>query len=74
MIYALNPNRNISISSPAELVDEQHPRKYLPFRWPEFISNLRANRHRIRDKLALDFVKITETGKPALEFAKIPEA
>ncbi|CAM6114195.1 unnamed protein product [Calypogeia fissa] len=58
MIYALNPNKYINISSPDELVDAQHPRRYRPFTWPDFIANLRANRHRIRDKLALDFVKI----------------
>lgn len=58
MIYALNPNRNIYISCPPELVDAKHPRRYRPFTWPDFIANLRANRHRIRDKLALDFVKI----------------
>ncbi|BBN06940.1 protein MpDOXC22 [Marchantia polymorpha subsp. ruderalis] len=58
VIYALNPPSNILVSAPEELVDEEHPRKFRDFAWPDYIHNMRSNRHRIRDKVALDFITI----------------
>ncbi|KAL2633729.1 hypothetical protein R1flu_005208 [Riccia fluitans] len=63
VIYALNPPSNILVSAPEELVDEDHPRKFRDFAWPHYIQNMRSNRHRIRDKVALDFITIGAKNK-----------